>query len=401
MTLQGVVKLERRLEPPRFGYLKVIAQSLVIAAVITTLLLLATGHNPFSVYGDMFSAAVTQSGAISATLTSATPLLFTGLAAAVAFRARIFNIGGEGQLYLGAVGAAAAGLALGNDGLGVALPAMLIAGMAAGALWAFVPGLLRAYLSTNEILTTLMLNYVAGLLLDYLILDSASYWRNLSSPTGKFFPQGKTISSSAFWPAFTGGGITLPLGFVIGVVIAVLLFVFMRRSKFGFQARVIADSPAAGRYAGMATKRMIVGIMILSGALAGLAGASQIGDFAHQLQPDGLQAAMYGYAGIVVAAIVRFDFLGVIVGALFLGGLTNAGFQLQGPAFPDGLVGVIEGVILFCVLGGAFLLQYRVRFVGRRTGSGESGSERAGESAALTIQTAGLEPIEHTTTEAS
>jgi len=135
----------------------------------------------------------------------------------------------------------------------------------------------------------------------------------------------------------------------------------VRSSRFGFRLRVIADSPAVGRYAGMRTKRSLVTVMLISGGLAGLAGASQVGDFSHLIDPKGLQQASYGYTGIVVAALARYNPLGVIVAAIFLGALTNAGFKLQGPDFPLGLVGTLEGIILFCVLGGETLRRYRLR----------------------------------------
>lgn len=356
------VRLERRLEEPtRWQQAVTPVGALVLAFLIVAVVLLISGHNPLTSFQQMIQAAVTGSGAISATLTSATPLLFTGLAAAAAFRMRIWNIGGEGQLYVGAVCAAAVGIAVGSSGLAVALPAMLIAAMLGGALYAAIPGLLKAYLNTNEILTSLMLNYVAGLLLDYLIEDSTSYWRDMSGTTALVFPQGKQISSAAFWPALTGGGITVPLGFVIGLVLAGLLFVLIRHTWLGYQLRVTADNPRAGRYAGMASRRNFVVVMLISGALAGLAGASQVGDFSHVLDPSGLQQPQYGYTGIVVAALARYNPIGVVVAALFLGGITNAGLNLQSASFPQSLTGVIEGVILFCVLGSELLSRYRLR----------------------------------------
>jgi simple sugar transport system permease protein len=336
----------------------------MLAFVIVGVLLAIVGNNPFSALSQVVRAAVTGHGAISATLSSATPLVFTGLAAAVAFRMRIWNIGGEGQLYIGAICAAGAGIAFGSSGLAVALPLMLLAAIVGGALWAAVPGLLRAYLNTNEILTSLMLNYVAGLLLYYLIVDSTSYWRDMSGTTAFVYPQGKQLASVAWWPGFSGGGLVVPLGLLIGGVCALFVFVLIRHTWFGYQLRVTADNSEAGRYAGMASRRNLVIVMMLSGALAGLAGASQIGDFSHVLDPSGLQQPQYGYTGIVVAALARYNPLAVLLSALFVGALTNAGLNLQSNTFPQSLTGVIEGIILFCVLGGEVLSRYRVR-VGR------------------------------------
>lgn len=364
MTLEGLpIRLERRLQKPsRWTNVLLPIGSVIVALLIVAIVLLISAHSPIAAYRSMFEAAFDGSSALSATLVSATPLLFTGLAAAVAFRMKAWNIGGEGQLYLGAVCASGVGLAVGSAGLGLALPAMLLAAIIGGAVWAAIPGLLRAYLNTNEILTSLMLNYVAAFLMDYLILDSTSYWRKLTGPTALVYPQGKQIPSGAFWPGFTGGGLVLPLGFLFGLVLAAGLFVMVRRTRFGFQLRVIADNPQAARYAGMPNKRMFVSVMLISGALAGLAGASQVGDFSHLLDPNGLQQAQYGYTGIVVAALARYNPLGVVISALFLGAITNAGFNLQSATFPQSLTGVIEGIILFCVLGGEFFTRYRLRW---------------------------------------
>jgi simple sugar transport system permease protein len=135
-----------------------------------------------------------------------------------------------------------------------------------------------------------------------------------------------------------------------------------RSTIFGFQARVLGDSPPAARYAGIKTRRLVVSMMALSGALAGLGGASEIGDFRHVLDPRGLQQAGFGYSGIVVAALARYNPFAVVVVAFLLGGLANAGYSLQGPEFPAGLVGVLQGMILFFALGGELLVRYRVSF---------------------------------------
>jgi general nucleoside transport system permease protein len=359
-----------------------------VALVIVALVLVLSGNDPIDTYRQMVESAFTSKGAFSATLLASTPLLLTGLAAAFAFRMKAWNIGGEGQLYAGAIAAAGVGLSVGDQGLAVGLPAMVIAGIAGGALWAAIPGVLRAYLHTNEILTSLMLNYVAGLGMYYLIFDSRSHWRDLSSPAAKVFPQGRDIDASLFWPGFQGGDVILPLGFVFGVVLAVVLWAALRYTRAGFQLRVVSDSPSAGAYAGMRTKRVFVTVMLVSGALAGLAGASQVGDFSHDLDPQTLQGAAYGYIGIVAAALARYNPLGVIVTAVFLGGITNAGVRLQGDEFPLGLVGTIQGIILFSVLAGELLARYRIR--PRAAALAAARAEENGASAGLSPPVAGV-----------
>jgi ABC-type uncharacterized transport system permease subunit len=355
------IRIERRLAQPRWLFVGVPIGSVAAAFLIVALVLVATGHDPVDSYAKIFRSAFSDSGALSATLVSATPLAFTGLAAAAAFRMNLFNIGAEGQLYFGVVGAVALALLLDGQPGSLEIAAMCAAGAAGGAVWALIPGVLRAFARTNEIITSLMLNYVAAKILEYLIFGSHSYWRDTTSPSAAVFPQGQVIPDAALWPFANLGGVALPLGGGIAVAAACFLWVLYRRTRFGFELQVIADSPRAGRYAGMRTRRKILAVMGLSGAVAGLGGAAQVGNFDHLLDPRSLQQQLFGYSGIVVAALARYNPFAVVVIAFLLGGLKNAGFALQGVDFPLGLVGVMQGILLFCVLGGEILVRYRFR----------------------------------------
>ena len=355
------LRIEKRLKQRRWLMVAVPLGSLVVAHIAIAILLSATGHSPLTTFRRLFDAAYLADGALSNTLIAATPLAFTGLAAAVAFRMRLFNIGAEGQLYFGAIGATGMALLLAGSSTPVLIVAMVVGGAALGAVWGAIPGLLRAFLRTNEIITSLMLNYVAALVLNYLIFDSLSYWRDTSA-TGLVFPQGKVLADAATWPVTTIGSVAIPFGFVLAVLVSLAIWVLYTRTRFGFEAQVIGDSPRAARYAGMRTRRKIVAIMCLSGAIAGIGGASQMGDFRHTLDARGLQQANYGYTGIVVAALARYNPFAVVLAAFLLGGLQNAGYTLQGADFPSGLVGVMQGMILFAMLGGELLVQYRITF---------------------------------------
>ena len=353
------IRIEKRLVERRWLTVAVPLGSLVVAFAIIAVVLAATGHAPLPTFRRLFDAAFLADGALSNTLISATPLAFTGLAAAVAFRMRLFNIGAEGQLYFGAIGAAGIALLLAGQPAIVIVPAMIVVGALSGAAWGAIPGVLRAFAHTNEIITSLMLNYVAALVLNYLIFDSLSYWRDTSA-TGQLFPQGKPLPDAAAWPVTTIGSLAIPFGAFVAVAVAVVAWVLYTRTRFGFEAQVIGDSPRAARYAGMRTRRKIVAVLCLSGAIAGIGGASQDGDFRHVLDARGLQQANYGYTGIVVAALARFNPFAVLLVAFLLGGLENAGYTLQGADFPSGLVGVMQGIILFAMLGGELLVRYRV-----------------------------------------
>jgi general nucleoside transport system permease protein len=362
-----VIRIERRLEQPRWLMVAVPVGSLAVAFGVMAVVLAATGHDPGHTYRQMLEAGFTANGALSATLVFATPILFTGLAAAAAFRMQLFNIGAEGQLFLGAIGGSWIALKLGDHGVGgtpVYVLAMCVAAGAFGALWALIPGVLRAFAHTNEIITSLMLNYVAAYLLLYLIKDSSSYWRDISTLQARAFPQGKAIPAAAEWPTF-GSSLVVPLGFLIALGVASALWLLYSRTRFGFEVSVISDSPRAARYAGMRTRRKILAVMAISGGIAGLGGASQIGDFTYTLDPDGLGTAAFGYTGIVVAALARYNPFAVCLVAVLIGGLENAGLTLEGPDFPSGLVGVMQGIILFCALGGELLIRYRMRITRR------------------------------------
>jgi general nucleoside transport system permease protein len=359
------MRIERRLRQPWWLTVVVPVVSIAVAFALSALVMLATGHPPIHSFRRLLDAAFIAHGALSETIVSATPLAFTGLAAAVAFRMNLFNVGGEGQLYAGAVTGATVGLLLAGAPSPLVFAGMIAAGAVGGALLAAIPGILRAFFSTNEIITSLMLNYAVGLVLEYLIFDSHSYLRDTSGFEASVFPQGKILPDEATWSSWSIRGVALPLGFLVAIGVAMLVWTLYARTRFGFEVQVIGDSARAGRYAGMRTRRKILAVMCLSGAIAGIGGASQDGDFRHQLDPRGLRQANYGYTGIVVAALARYNPFAVVLVAILLGGLQNAGFTLQGADFPAGLVGVMQGLILFCALGGELFVRYRVRFAGR------------------------------------
>ena len=364
------MRFERRLDQPRWLTAAVPIGSIVVAFVLMAFVLLLTGRSPLSTYQRLFDAAFFGDGALTATLVFCTPLVFTGLAAAAAFRMQLYNIGGEGQLYWGAIAGVGVALYLGDHGVEstpVYVVTMVFAGALAGGAWAAIPGVLRAFARTNEIITSLMLNYVAGLVLTYLIIDSKSYWRDLESFEGQTFPLGKSIPEGAKWPGWSldaFGGVLVPLGFGIAIAFAVVIWVLYSRTRFGYEVQVIGDSPRTARFAGMRLRRKILAVMCISGAIAGVGGAAYEGDFAYQIDPTGLQTSFLGYTGIVVAALALYNPLAVVPVAFLLGGLLNAGFTLQGADFPSGLVGVMQGLVLFCALGGEVLVRYRIR-IGR------------------------------------
>ena len=351
-------RLERRLEQPRSLNWTVPLVSVLVALVLGAFVLVLTGKNPFSTYWRIIDSAFASGDSLEGTIRAATPLAFTGLCAAITFRTGIINIGGEGQYFMGAVGAAWAGLYFAGSPKPVVIILMILSAMLWGAMYAGIAGALRARFNTNEIIITLMMNYLAGIFMDYLIFGSNSYWRD---PKSFGFPTGKMISPSEYWPRVNILGLEFTLGLLLAIVVAVALWFMYSRTRFGYEMAVISDAPNAARYAGIPTRLRIFTVMAMAGAVAGFGGASDVGDFRHVLDAKGLQMAGYGYTGIVVAALARYNPVAAVFVALVMGGLRNAGFALQGPDFPSGLVGTLQGLILFTAVAGEVLTRYRIR----------------------------------------
>ncbi len=329
--------------------------SIVGALIVGALFLSLTGENPWEVYTKMVDAAFGDGRGISETLISATPLILTGLAAAVAFKMLVWNIGAEGQFILGAVFAAGVGIWLG-DGTpaAIALPLVIVAGAIGGAFWASFAAVPRVYLGTNEIITTLMLNFIALNLMNYLIFGSNSPWRD---PAVSTFPQGRPIPDSARIPEFFN---RLDYGIFVAIAIALLVYVLMDKSRWGFEVRIVGDSAETARYAGITVPRKILGVFLLSGALAGLAGSLFVAGPVGALDPRSLDLGL-GFTGIIVAALARLNPVAIVPVAIFMGALNNAGPSLQSIGVPAETVTMLQGAILVFAVAGEFFIANRVR----------------------------------------
>ena len=284
----------------------------------------------------------------------ATPLILTALAAAVAFRTRIWNIGAEGQLYIGAVFASGIALLLTDLPAILLIPVVVVAGAIGGALWAGIAALLKAYLNTDEVISTLMLTFIASHFIDYLILGSSSFWHDSTRPGALAF---RDIPEAAELPRIWG---RLHLGFVIAVALAVFVWWLMKSTRWGFEVRVVGDSPLAARYSGIFTRRVLISVLLVSGGLAGVAGAVEVSGVIGGLQPVALQTGL-GFTGIVVAAIAFLNPIACIPVAILLAGFLNSGPGLQELGVPIDTVFLLQGLILLLVAGGEFMLRTKVR----------------------------------------
>ena len=355
------VRMEQRLSTPRSLLVMVPVFSVFFAFVVGGIFLAATGHPPIGTYLKLVDNGYTSFYGITDTLGLATPLICTGLAAAFAFRMNLYSIGQEGQLYLGMIGGAWAGIAL-ADSLPtlVAVPVVLLFGALAGAMWVAVPALLRARLGTSEIVSTLLLNYVALNLLNYFIFGSTGFFRD---PTTSF-PQGRPVAESARLSPisfFTDKVTNTYPTFFIAVILAVVLFWLMRVSNYGYETAVYADSPNTARYAGMNSAWLQSSVLLISGALAGVGGAMYVVGPAGKVDPGLLQVGL-GYAGIVVAALARYNFIAVIVAAVLFAGLRTGGnaLQISSDPVPIAIAVVLQGAVLLFALGGELFRRNKV-----------------------------------------
>jgi simple sugar transport system permease protein len=325
---------------------------MIAALMVGGIVLHATGENPLEVYRAMLRGALGDRNGVAETVVKATPLLLTGLGVSVAFRMQLWNIGAEGQLYFGAILTSYVALFLMPGAPSwVMIPAMIVAGLIGGALWGFIPGILRGYFGANETITSLLLNYVAILFSDWLVHGP---WKN---PVGFGFPGTETFPDAAWLPRW--GTTRVHLGFLLGLAAAVVLWLLLRRTRWGYEVSVMGENPRAARYAGMRTRRAIVVVMMLSGALAGLAGMSEVAGIGHQLQRN--LSPGYGYTAIIVAWLGRLNPFGIIVVSFLLAALLVGGDQLQTSlGLPAAIAPMLQGTILFFLLGGEILTRYRV-----------------------------------------
>ncbi len=351
------IRIERRLTTPRWMAYVVPLVSLVVALALGAVLLATAGVNPIAGYRNILTAFTTADG-LEGTLVKAIPLVLTGLGVAIAFRALLWNIGAEGQLYMGAFAATGVALFLLPDAPPwLLIPAMLLAAFLAGTLWGLIPGALRALLQVNEIITSLMLNYVAILWTDYLVYGP---WKD---PQGYGFP-GTAPFEAARFPRLPGSKVHL--GLLLGVLAAVVLAFALRRTRWGYETRVIGENPRSARYAGIDLVKNMLLVMLLSGGLAGLAGVSELCGLTIPRLEKGLSPG-YGYTAIIIAWLARLNPWTVLLVAFLFAGLLVGGDRMQMMMkLPRATAFVLQGIVLFAVLGGELFVRYRVRLIRER-----------------------------------
>ena len=379
MKLPFTITFEKRVEDyPKWLPAATSIGSVVVAFIISGLLLKLVGGEPLKVGKFFFEATFGSWAVISDTLVKATPLILVGLACTVAFKMKLWNIGAEGQFYMGAFFASLVVLVplvpIETPAI-IVLPLMAVMGLIGGAIWGFIPGVLKAKFAVNEIITTLMLNYIAILWNNFWIFNKWSdagfqmtpaFEKNAWLPRITDYARGYSAfiedggGLATFMTSIGLGrisGMTLHFGFIIAVLTAVVIWWILERSKWGYEIKLIGDNKEAARYAGINIVRNIILVMMLSGALAGLAGMTEITGVVHRLQER--ISPGYGFTGIIIAWLAKLNPFAVILVSILFGALIVAGREIQ----PAGLSQLLQGIILFMVISSDVLLRYQIHFI--------------------------------------
>lgn len=323
--------------------------AIVFALILGGIFILAMGHNPLIVYYKMIDGSLGSLYRITAVLNKAIPLTIIALGISIAFKMHFWNIGGEGQVIMGAF--CAAYFALGFPSLPgpLLITIMLAAGFVGGGLWAFIPGWFKAKFGTNETLFTLMLNYIA---LQWVKFLANGPWKD---PGMRGMNEIAKFGENALLPKLFG----IHIGWIFALLAALLVHIFMKYSKRGYEIAVIGESENTARYAGMNVKRIIISSVFLSGALCGLVGAIQAGAISKTLSV-GISGGM-GYTGIVIAWLSGLSApIIVIVSFLFSAMIQGGSFIETAVGIPQTMANMLQGLILFFVLGSEFFLNYKI-----------------------------------------
>lgn len=347
-----MIRIEPRENPSRAFAVGIPILSAVISLAFAAIPLLAAGANPITAYGEMIKGVFGSVFAVSEMLTRATPLIFTGLAAALAFRAKLWNIGAEGQLYLGAMAAVAIGSGVLDISGFLLLPLIIVVGAAAGAAGMMAPTYLKVRFGADEVVTTLLLNFIILIFLQMMLEGP------LQDPMGLGWPQSAPVLDQGMLPPLMDR-MRVHSGLILALVLAAIAQFMLARSVWGFKLRAVGENAAAARHAGINVRRSLFGVAAISGALAGLAGVSEVAGLKGYLTAD--LSPGFGYTGIIVAMLAGLSAAGVVIAALFIASVfVGADSMSRAMGVSSFLADLVVSMSLLCVLVGGFLTKYRI-----------------------------------------
>ncbi len=349
-----MLRFEKRNEPSQAMIYGTPFLAVVLTVIAAFLLFILMGKDPVKAITLIFFEPLTNLYGISELMVKATPLILIAIGLSMGFRAGVWNIGAEGQFTMGAICGSAVALYFYQSESIFVLPLMCLAGMLGGMAWAAIPAFLRVRFNTNEILVSLMLVYVATLLLSVLVHGP------MRDPDGMNFPESRLFSDSAVLPLLIQGT-RAHIGFIIALIVVAGAWVIHTRHIYGFQIRVVGEAEQAADYAGFSKNRLVWTTFMTSGALAGLAGLFEVAGPVGQLVPA--IPAGYGFTAIIVAFLGRLNPVGILLGGLLMA-LTYIGGETAqiSMSLPSATTSVFQGMLLFFLLASDILINYRVRF---------------------------------------
>lgn len=347
-----MIRIEPREAPSKRLTIGVPVISALLAMLLAAIPLMAAGANVLQAYGEMAKGIFGSTFAFTEMLTRATPLIFTGLAATIAFRAKLWNIGAEGQLYLGAMAAVVVGTGMIDAPAVVLVPIILLAGAVAGAAGMAGPAYLKTRFGADEVVTTLLLNFIILIFLQ-MMLEGA-----LKDPMSMGWPQSEPIVDAGILPPLMDR-MRLHSGLIVALVAAVICHVMLSKSVWGFKLRAVGENAAAALHAGIGVKRTLMGAAVVSGALAGLAGVSEVAGLKGYLTAD--LSPGFGYTGIVVAMLAGLSPIGVVISAIFIASVfVGADTMSRTMGVSSYLADLVVALALICVLIGGFVARYKI-----------------------------------------
>ncbi len=349
------IRVEKRLTFPQWLPVASLAVALLLAMLAIAVIFQALGVNPWVAFQRIFRGGFGSVYGLQETLTKSIPLILAGVGLTLAFKGRMYNIGAEGQLLIGAVCATGVSRTFPDLPAYLLLPAMFLGGFLGGALWAAVPAILKTRFRVDEVLTSLMLVYVANEAVRLLVYGP---WRGTDT---RGFPITDEFPPAAHIPTILGTRIHYPT-LILAILLAVLIYLLLMHTKLGYEIRVTGENPDAARYAGMNYMKTALLVMVISGGLAGLAGTGEVAGIHFRLRPPEAISPGYGFTAIIVAWLARLNPLAAILTAFLLGGLLVGGDAIQiALNLPAATVQIFNGVILFFVIASELFNQYKLR----------------------------------------
>ncbi|OQY38108.1 MAG: hypothetical protein B6226_04135 [Candidatus Cloacimonetes bacterium 4572_65] len=323
--------------------------AIIVALIISGIVLAMNGYNPFSAFAGMFQTTFGSTFGLTETVVKTIPLIFTGLSVAIALNSKVWNVGAEGQLYIGALWASWFALYMPTMPKIIGIPLILIASMMGGAIWAFIPALLKMKFKMNEVISTLLMNYVAISILNYFVYGPMK--RSDNFPYSEDFPKEAIFSKI--------GSSNIHIGLIFAIALVLILFYVLKYTKFGYELRVIGSSIKAAKYAGINYEKTMLFVFLLSGAFAGLAGANQVCGIEHKLHTH--ISDSLGYTGIIVAWLARSNPFIIVGFAFFMSSLLIGSESLQYEGIPVSIGKLMQSFILFSILGSELFKNYKIK----------------------------------------